>query len=544
MKEKSTLPIHSFLLMMILITLGACINDGGRAGRPFIEDFAQGASTRPGCGDLFYNGTSGDCTSVCPAETVVASDEELEQILEEASETLTEIINDSRGVCVDEQIEIKRPTDQVSVRKDFCSCLAGKPDILNNCDAFCTGRNLTTPTLFGSVDLGPDILLNAELGNLSNWCSREIGDGLTGPSCLLEANDGFSTQKLTMEVQEGGNSFTANLQTLSFNKTYVMRIVEQTSGARSNAFQLIRKQQQTDPVGPQGPLKIMAVSQYTCVKRSATVINSDFLFENAVRQHFYFASNNSPPPQPPNTPLVICHDIAQGLNDNPLRPRLELRPQHFAVWDLADLRFIDVNPQDGSPDVNTLIRDRLTNEFGVSANVNLFGLLTWPNGPNSGAQNLGIFMQPFVNPVTGKAFCPGRQQYDSDDPIFRILGDVVGVPTEGIYLAEKEPEALTDQQGNTIEVPQDIILMRENLLKRIWFYFENDRHFIPDDITVNSKTIHFYYPPDLNDPFTKKSTQRTYTVRSPQNIGAQSNVGLNTSIPAPDKRFGCIPAID
>lgn len=536
--------LHLFLLLVLGSFLSSCISEGGRAGRPIIQDFAQGAGPVSGCGDLFYNGIDGTCTSECPDDTEVASEEALEEILADASETLRQIVDDSRGVCVEKLIEIRRPDEEVFVRKDYCSCLNRKPDILNNCDSFCSNRNSTAPTLFGSVTLGPEIALNSELGNLANWCGKEIGDGLTGVTCFLEAFDGFSTTRITMEIPANSNTFTANMQALSLNTTYVMRIVEQSSGARSKPFQVIRKTAPVADTGPQGPLKIMAVSQYTCVKRSATVIDPDFFFENAIRQHFYFPSNNSPPAMPPGNPLVLCHDPNTGINDNPLKPRLELIPQNFAVWDLADLRFIDVDPQDGTPDINTQIRNRLNLEFGVNANINLFGLLTWPNAPNSGAQNLGIFMQPFVNPQTGRAFCPGLTEYNGEDPIFKILKDLVGVPTEGVYLAEKEQEALFDAEGNLLEIPQDIILIRENLLKQIWFYTENELIYEPDEITANTKTIHFYYPPDTEDPYTGKSTQKIYTVRSPSNLGTEGNIGLPTSIPAPDKRFGCIPALN
>jgi hypothetical protein len=541
--KKNLHGLYSSLLMIVaVVAITGCINDGGRAGRPFIEDFGL-RTPQIGCGDLLFNGLDATCVSQCPVGTELASESDLDEILEDASDEFADILLNSRGVCIEEFVQIARPDNQVNVRRDFCSCLNRKPDILNNCDAFCSSRNSTAPTLFGTVDLGPEILLNQELGNLHNWCNKEIDDGLTSPSCVLEVFDGFGTQRLNMSIPVNSNTFSVVLQTLEFNTTYVARIVEQTSGARSNAFQIIRKEPQ-DNSGPQGPLKIMAVSQYSCVLRSFEEIGNDIFFENAVRQHFYFPSNNNPPPLPPGDPRRICHDPAQGTTDSPLKPRLELIPQHFAVWDISDLRFIDVNPQDGSPDINTQIRDRLLREFNVNANVNLFGLLTWPNAPDSGPQNLGIFMQPFVNPQTGRAFCPGRDEYDGDDPIFKILGEIVGVPTEGVYLAEKEPEVLFDGSGNPISTPQDILLIRENLLKQIWFYFENNRHYVPDQITANTKTIMFYYPPDPIDPFTKKSDQRIYTIRSPQNLGQQGNIGLNTSIPAPDRRFGCIPAVN
>lgn len=543
-KLKMTL-LFPFLFVGFSLLMSSCINDTTRAGRPSIAQFSQGDEL--GCDELLYDSVEDDCVSECREGTTEASEEEIEEVAEDLSDELLEIIDNSAGICIEEQAEISRPDEEIFVKKDHCSCLGDKPDILNNCDSFCSSKNTEVPTLFGSVTLGPDVALNEELGNLSNWCNQEIDDGLTGANCLLEAFDGTSTRKLDISIPEGSNTFSSVISSLDLDKTYIMRIVEQTSGAKSDPFQIIRKDFEDDSSGPQGPLKIMPVSQYTCVLRSATQIDQDFFFENAIRQHFYFASNESPPSLSQElTPLTTCHDPTTGENDGPLKPRLELIPQHFAVWDLSDFRFVDVDPQDDSPDINTQIQERLVKEFDVDAEVNLFGLLTWPNSPDPdiGPQNLGIFMQAFVNPETGRAFCPDEDDYFSDDPVFQILKEVVGVPTEGLYLAEKEPEALLDEDGNVEDVPRDTIIIRENLLKKIWFYYENEKHFVPDERTANTKTIRFYYPPDEDDPYVKKSTQRVYTVRSPQQLGQDDNLGLPTSVPIPDKRFGCVPALD
>jgi len=549
------------MIASLALLLSSCINDTTRAGRPSISQFSQGDEPLI-CGDLFLEETNTDLTCVgsCSEGKAPITREEIPEYMEQRfrleSEELGPEINEqislldlteSEVVCLTEIVEVERPSEEVFVKKDRCACLDGKPDILNNCSAFCSSRNTQVPTLFGSVTLGPNIALNEELGNLSNWCTKEIDDGLTGPSCLLEANDGSTTRRLEISIPQGANTFSSVISSLDIDKTYIMRIVEQTSGARSDPFQIIRKDFGDDSQGPEGPLKIMPISQYTCVLRSATQIEQDFFFENAIRQHFYFASNESPPSLSPElTPLVTCHDPTTGTNDGPLKPRLELKPQSFAVWDLSDLRFVDVEPQDDAPDINTIIQERLVREFDVDAQVNLFGLLSWPNSPDPeiGPQNLGIFMQAFVDPQTGRAFCPGEEEYFSDDPVFQILKEVVGVPTEGLYLAEKQPEALFDENGNVEDVPRDTIIIRENLLKKIWFYFENEKHLVPDERTANTKTIRFYYPPDLESPLVKKSTQRVYTIRSPQQLSQTANLGLPTSIPIPDKRFGCVPAID
>lgn len=538
--------IFAAALCLTLLLSGSCINDAGRAGRAPIEQFSFGQNDNTGCGEQFFNSLDNSCVDECPAATELAQDEVLDQVREEASDELLQIIDNSAGICVEEQIQISRPSDQIFVKPDYCSCINGRPDILNNCDNFCSGQTTEVATLFGSVTLGPDVFFNESLGNLANWCNAVIDDGFTGANCMLEAFDGLSTRKLDVNIPEGSNTFNAVISGLEFNKTYVVRLVEQTSGARSDPFQVIRKRQVTTSPGPQGPLKIMSVSQYSCVRRSGTIIDNDTFFENAIRQHFYFASNEAPPSLPPGDPLTVCHDPITGINDSPLKPRLELIPQNFAVWDLSDFRFIDVAPQDGSPDINTQIAAQLASEFNITdAQVNLFGLLRWPNSPIATQPvNVGIFMQAFVNPVSGRAFCPGQEEYFSDDPVFQILREKVGVSTEGLYLAEKEPEALFDDEGQVIDVPADTIIIRENLLKKIWFYFENGQHFVPDDITANTRTIRFYYPPDIEDPYTKKSTQRIYTVRAPSQLGQAGNIGLPTSVPIPDKRFGCVPALD
>ncbi len=44
---------------------------------------------------------------------------------------------------------------------------------------------------------------------------------------------------------------------------------------------------------------------------------------------------------------------------------------------------------------------------------------------------------------------------------------------EGLYMAEKEPVQLTDEDGTVVQAPLDVLLIREGLLNKIWFYFQN-----------------------------------------------------------------------
>ena len=102
-------------------------------------------------------------------------------------------------------------------------------------------------------------------------------------------------------------------------------------------------------------------------------------------------------------------------------------------------------------------------------------------------------MQPFVNSRTNQSFCPDEDDYASNDPLFRVLSEVVGVPTEGIFMSEKDQESLFDCEGNFVSNP-DLLLIRETDLKKVWFFFEGGKEVEPDEITATTKTIQFYFP--------------------------------------------------
>ena len=511
---------------------------------PRIKDFSKsGGEATEFCEfltteDAVANGDVTVCQIECEIGTHVGTPEEIQTLkddiqavkdtgdIDEATQVfLNQIIDNAQGVCIQDQVV--RPTGEVFVKRDFCSCLQGKADIINNCENFCASKpTLNSPTLFGSVDVGPTIQINSELGNLHNWCTVELtGTVQPAPNCVLEVFDGLGTQLLDITTFPNSNSFQSNLTSLEKNKTYVAIIKETGSSAQSNEFQIRR----VDPPVDDGsdtstPLKIMPVSQYTCINRTGSLPDGtqcgelsgpDEIYNCGTREFYYFASNNAPPPMPPGSQFIICHDPQFGIDDSPLFPRLELIPQHMALWDQSDIRFADQNG-DSRPDINQMIQDRLVNEFSVTRTINIFGLFTWPNKPatqgGSGTPpNVGFYMQPWIDSQTGRGFCPKQEQYNSNDPTFKILKEVVGVDTEGIYLSVKQPEASDQQEGGN-----KLQLIREGLLRKIWFYFENGQHFVPDDITSSQKTIMYYWPPDINDPYVQKSTQKIYTVRAPK----------------------------
>ena len=91
------------------------------------------------------------------------------------------------------------------------------------------------------------------------------------------------------------------------------------------------------------------------------------------------------------------------------------------------------------------------------------------------------------------------------------MKEAIGVDTEGLYIGEREPLVMVND-GKLEQAKQDIIFIRENLLHKIWFYYENGQHFIPNEITAGQKSIMFYAPSHLN-PYIRKSTQYIYIVK-------------------------------
>jgi len=548
------------ILFMVLCMFSSCVGDGGRKGRPFIKDFSVGAGASALCTEA-YRVQDATCAGVCPgipdfvtheatpaeiSSTITTVQNDTTLTTSEKEEVISNI-NTAAKVCL-EGSGIARPNNAIFIKKDFCSCVQGKKDIINNCDQFCATTNDQNATLHGSVTLGPEVELNEQLGNLSNWCTQEINE-LTGPSCVLEVFDGTNTSQLSIEIPPGSNTFTSQISSLAFNKTYVAKIVEVGSGsnATSSNFQIYRVPQDDGTTPINTPLKILPSSMYSCIFRDGQQGQNN-TFENAARVHYFFASNSTPPPMPANNVFDICHDVnVHGTIDSPTTPRLELIPQHMALWDFSDIRFADTDV-DGQPDINKLIQDRLLSEYNETRTVGLFGLLPWQNYPLAETNpNLGFIMQAFIDPQTGRGFCPGQEEYNGStgDNLFRVLKEIVGVDTEGLFMSEREPIIIPDGQGGFNLAPSDFLMIREGQLRKIWFYFENNQHFVPDEVTSSSKTIHFYWPPDEVNPYVKKSHQQTYTIRAPEDLGQSgATSGLNTSIRPPDKRFACIPALD
>jgi hypothetical protein len=553
-------PLFTFTIAASFLLAG-CISDPSLSKkRGAIKDFSI-TDTSVGCGDTYLILSTPDtCTSSCDTGTHKADSTELTQVKSdlttanttESNSTLAKI-NGSAGVCVADVVKVTRPTNQIDIKSDFCSCINGKSDVINDCAAYCsTAPNTTSPTLYLTTVMGTDIALNTKLGNLYNWCTVQLDGDNSSPQCFLSATDGFGNtiSNIPVTIPNGSNSLSANIKDLTLDRTYIMKIVEGKSGsnAQSKEFQLRRKTQPTDDSTTiTGALQISPVNQYTCITYGGTVTSTGTIIRSSyARVFYYFAANETPPPIPPaggtNQSQVVCHDEqAHPGNDSAEYPRLELIPQAFSMWSKTEPRF--VNTDNTTLTINKTLMTRLSSEYGVSATINLFSLISYPNRPSTSTTSsqtigLGYIMVPFVD-KNGKAFCPTQTDYNGSDPLFNLLKDYMD-DTEGLFIAEKEAETIQDG-NNGYKTIYGTMLVKESIVKNYGFYIENGVKVRADASSMNTKTIYYYWPVNTTMDPLLKGDRKLYTVKTVDTLNGAVPSGQSTTVKASDKRIGCVP---
>ena len=297
------------------------------------------------------------------------------------------------------------------------------------------------------------------------------------------------------------------------------------------------------------------IHQYFCVARSGAVVNGQLNTTNALKVHFYYHDRLEPDALGPEEEFLLCHDINENPGDDSVAyPRIGTREQEFRLWSRNDLRFEDTgqayNPSDaanGNPDINDEIQRRLQANGSTTSTslVSVYVPFNWPTDPSNREEPpiQGLLMVPWINQDTNLGFCPVQKDYNQGDAVFQIIKDLGGnVDTEGVYLAVKEKEPFFDADGTAVPVPDDVILVRQSQLEKIWFFYDNGTPTSANELTATQKTIRFFWPPRDVDPLTKQADQKLYTVKAPDEIGTNDfDLNLQTTVRPSDKRFGCIP---
>lgn len=462
---------------------------------------------------------------------------------------------------VEEEPSFSRPSGAIVIQSNHCACAKGKPISIGNCTNICQEKSASsdeTKKFFFNVDLTTAIT-ETNLLDMFGFCNTLDGETSVA-SCSIEVKDeaGNVDFNLAFAPGAGKTSFAVDIGALAEDQTYRLTIVEAASGARSTTAQLrLTSDLIDDTVG--GPLALMPVNQYSCLFRTGSIdsTSGELIVEDVNRFHFYFIPETRPEPLLQSSlPSVNCYDI-ELYGTTPINsPLLEESTGSFSVWNKADPRFFDLDGDNVLQIHNLLEQNMRLQGQALSEPPSLFFPLSWPNGFDDGDTNpsdtddsttievasgdLGYYMTPFLDSDTFKAYCPKKEHYFSNSALFKAMREVVALDTEGLYAAK---------QDNVC----DFLLIKESLLKKIWFYKEAGEHIEPTNDTITGKKVQFYWPADTNSPFIKKSHQRIYTIKAASEItcgantspesGGQSGDGVRTNIPPHDKRIGCIPML-
>lgn len=438
-----------------------------------------------------------------------------------------------------------RPTNQIDFEQDFCSCINGKADSIGvDCNSFCQMMpHTTSPILYLKAIMGPDITNNPKLGNLYNWCNVKLESDNSVPQCILSAHDGITVNHIPVTIKPGSNSLAANIQGLLLDRAYILKILEWRTGsqAQSKEIQIRRKKAET-PGDELGSLKVMPISQYTCINYGSFINSNGEIVRNSYARVFhYFAANESPAPIPPrrgrNPSQIVCHDEQNYPDvDRTDYPRLEIISEAFSMWDKADYRFININ---GNLTINNILQERLYSEYGITMDLHLFNLISVPT-PNSGAYTqLGFMMLPFIDKA-GMPFCPSIDDLkrDRSSPLFALLGEYI-VDTEGLFFADREAEVIDD--NSTPKTIYSYMFVTESIVKKYGFYIENGQKKGVTLNAMNAKTIHYYWPISTTMDPLNQGHRKLFTVRLPDTAKGNIPDGILSHILSPDKRIGCIP---
>jgi hypothetical protein len=557
--------ITAITLSFVMIAVSSCIGDSGLSkSRGTVKDFSV-VQSGSGCGTKYlkYVTPYDTCVSTCPAATTteggyhLASATELATVKSDlttaANTSLLKVVNGSANLCVPDVTTTTRPTNAITINTDYCSCINGKSDILNNCDTFCAAKTATDqPILYVNTTLATEITSNTKLGNLYNWCSVQLSSDDTTPQCVLNATDGTNTVNLAVTLTSGSNSFSANITTLAQNKTWILKLVENKTGsnAQSKEFQIRRIVQTTDDDSATGALQVTPVSQYTCLNYGLTTDGTTGVVsrDSYARLFYYFASNETPQPLSPNTGTtpaqVVCHDeTAHPGNDSAEYDRLELIPGAFSLWDKSDSRFVAKTENAGVLTINKTLQTRLLNEYNITATLSLFQPLSSANRPTAGtAVLMGYFMIPFKDSTTKKSYCPTSTQYNGSEALMNLLGDYMD-DTEGLYITEKEAEVISTGSGSSIQYKTiyGTMFARESTLMNYGFYIENGLKIRIDSSTLHTKTVNFYWPVTTTGDALIQGTRRLFTVRTFDTLAGNSSTTTVTTEATTDKRLGCVP---
>ena len=460
----------------------------------------------------------------------------------------------------DDTETIYRPSGAIQIlASSACICSEGSPiSIGSQCDSVCASRQSAsdeTRMLYFEVSLN-SLITEDYIGDMQGFCSAlEEDDTDVTPNCYLEVKDpdGNVVASPSLAPSAGQVRFSQEVDgVLDDGVTYRVAIVEAVSEARSTTVQVrVTPDLIEDTIG--GVLALEPINEYMCLLKATE--SDTFNVTSATTFHFYFNSETRPDPLLESSmSAVYCHDIDKYGTTPISSPLLSEQVGIFTLWDSSDPRFYAYDDGDDALQIHKLIEQNMT-LYGAApdSTPTYFYKLNWPSAFDDGDvgtgtddsssinlevvnSDIGYYMTPFINSTTKRAYCPTAEHFYSDNIIFKSMREFIGEDqdTEALYVAKQENVC-------------DFILVKESLLKQIWFYEEGGQNIKPTDSTVSGNKIQFYWPADTASPYIKKSHQKVYTVKRATEVACGDatldDASSSSTLPTHDRRIGCIPKL-
>jgi|GEM_PF-3654350 len=452
-----------------------------------------------------------------------------------------------------------RESGQMAISSSFCACFNKKVESVNyygecqkECEDLSDKKGLKGSLFKGSVVFSANTELN-KFNSLEKWCE-------TKHKCFLEVSSGNLDSPISLPLTFlSQESFYVDISGLAYGKSYSLRIIspEEKTTLYSNSipFKKIDLPLNSFQAKAQEVLKTIPVHRYQCQWQMGYIDTKNqgkTVVLETYPQH-YFYSDEPPTPLPPIPSgvfqQVFCHE--GGGEDSSTKGRLKNISNYLPLWDHRDPRLMDISPANDKIDLNDHLTLLLKEKYNIeSPPTEFFVPLLWPQGPsliangdkktNSSSKILGFYLIPWISPETSKSFCPDESHWTSSSlAMFKELSTFIGVKntTQALYVAYSQPRYIRHpEQPTTVTIPSDILFISERELEKKAYKYSNGQKISVSKDQWGGETIFF----DEQDALGKTIAYKVSHFK--EALGDYSFFSkIPQSIPAHDKRIGCIP---
>lgn len=142
-------------------------------------------------------------------------------------------------------------------------------------------------------------------------------------------------------------------------------------------------------------------------------------------------------------------------------------------WSNSNPLFQDADG-DGFVDFNNQVASWMRQEWGriIPVTTEWFRHFAFDN------KYYGLYMPHFTDMSTFRSYCPGLANYQSADPLFQRIGQLLIKPTQGFYILQR------------ISRPLKRVLLNEKELKKGWFIIQDGKEIPPKEDEVARRDVY------------------------------------------------------